>query len=149
MGWLSCLASLLPDWYDEWLQHEGEALRQIRLHALETLAGALSAAGRHADAIQAALAAIQLEPLRETAHRTLIETHLAEGNWSEARRQFQRCRRLLGEELGVEPSEAMRQLLEEKPRLSAQSVLSGHFHGAEIVRLAARRGCDDPATCPP
>jgi DNA-binding SARP family transcriptional activator len=111
---------LLPDWYDEWLQHEGEALRQTRLHALETLAGALSAAGRHADAIQAALTAIHLEPLRETAHRTLIETHLAEGNWSEARRQFHRCRRLLREELEVEPSESLRRLFEEKPRPHGQ-----------------------------
>ena len=119
VGLAELSGDLLPDWYDEWLQHEGEALRQTRLHALEALAGALSAQGRHADAIQAALAAIHLEPLRETAHRTLIEAHLAEGNWSEARRQFQRCRRLLGEELGVEPSGSMRRLLEEKPRLAA------------------------------
>jgi DNA-binding SARP family transcriptional activator len=107
---------LLPDWYDDWLQDEREGLRQTRLHALERLAGVLSACGRHADAIQAALAAIRLEPLRETAHRTLIEAHLAEGNWSEACRQFQRCRQLLGEELGVEPSDSMRLLLEKRPR---------------------------------
>lgn len=106
---------LLPDWYDEWLQDEREGLRQIRLHALENLARRLSASGRHGDAIQAALAAIRLEPLRETAHRTLIETHLAEGNWSEACRQFQRCRRFLMEELGVEPSDSMRLLLEKGP----------------------------------
>jgi DNA-binding SARP family transcriptional activator len=107
---------LLPDWYDTWLQDEREELRQTRLHALETLARALSAAGRHAMAIQAALAAIRLEPLRETAHRTLIETHLAEGNWSEALRQFRRCQRLLREELGVEPSESMRRLLKDRAR---------------------------------
>jgi DNA-binding SARP family transcriptional activator len=103
---------LLPDWYDDWLQDEREGLRQLRLHALECLARAMSAAGRHADAIQAALAAIRLEPLRETAHRTLIQTHLAEGNWSEARRQFQRLRRLLRDELGVEPSDSTRLLVE-------------------------------------
>lgn len=107
---------LLPDWYDDWLQDEREGLRQTRLHALESLARRLSASGRHADAIQAALAAIHLEPLRETAHRTLIEMHLAEGNWSEACRQFQRCQRLLREELGVEPSDSMRLLLETRPR---------------------------------
>jgi DNA-binding SARP family transcriptional activator len=109
------VGDLLPDWYDDWLQDEREGLRQIRLHALESLARSLSASGRHADAIQAALAAIRLEPLRETAHHTLIEIHLAEGNWSEARRQFQRCRRLLREELGVEPSESMRLLVEKRP----------------------------------
>jgi DNA-binding SARP family transcriptional activator len=107
---------LLPDLYDDWLQDEREGLRQIRLHALENLARRLSVCGRHGDAIQAALAAIRLEPLRETAHRTLIETHLAEGNWSEACRQFERCRRLLMEELGVEPSDSMRRLLEKGPQ---------------------------------
>jgi DNA-binding SARP family transcriptional activator len=109
----------LPDWYDDWLQDEREELRQTRLHTLENLAMRLSASGRHADAIQAALAAIRLEPLRETAHRTLIAIHLAEGNWSEACRQFQRCRRLLSEELGVEPSESMRLLLKERPTQSS------------------------------
>ena len=111
------VGDLLPDCYDDWLQDEREALRQIRLHALEGLARVLSESGRHADAIQAALAAIHLEPLRETAHRTLIEMHLAEGNWSEAWRQFQRCQRLLTEELGVEPSDSMRLLLEKAPGL--------------------------------
>jgi DNA-binding SARP family transcriptional activator len=108
------VGDLLPDWYDDWLQDEREKLRQTRLHALERLARGFSASGRYADAIQAALAAIHLEPLRETAHNTLIEIHLAEGNWSEARRQFQRCRQLLREELGVEPSDSIRLLLEER-----------------------------------
>jgi DNA-binding SARP family transcriptional activator len=113
------VGDLLPDWYDDWVQDAREALRQTRLHALESLARRLSASGRHADAVQAALAAIRLEPLRETAHHTLIEVHLAEGNWSEACRQFQRCRRLLREELGIEPSDSMRLLLEKRPGLSS------------------------------
>ena len=114
---------LLPDWYEEWLVDERERLRQIRLHALERLSALLSDAGRHSDAIQAALAAIRLEPLRETAHRALIEAHLAEGNWSEARRQFRRCERLLKEELGVEPTTSMRRLLEARPRVAPAGAL--------------------------
>lgn len=116
VGLADLVGELLPDWYDDWLQEEREGLRQTRLHALESLARILSAAGRHADAIQAALAAIHLEPLRETAHRTLIELHLAEGNWSEACRQYQRCRRLFQDELGVEPSDSMRLLLGTMPQ---------------------------------
>src|SRR6185437_3369678 len=126
------VGELLPDWYDDWLQEEREGLRQTRLHALERLAQVLSAGGRHADAIQAALAAIRLEPLRETAHRTLIEIHLAEGNWSEACRQYQRCRRLLQDELGVEPSDSMHLLLGSMPQLP-EPVLPRHRH-------APRRG---------
>jgi DNA-binding SARP family transcriptional activator len=107
---------LLPSWDDDWVQDEREALRQTRLHLLENLAMALSASGSHTDAIQTALAAIRLEPLRETAHRILIQIHLAEGNWSEAHRQFERCRRLFREELGIEPSNSMHRLLEIMPR---------------------------------
>jgi DNA-binding SARP family transcriptional activator len=115
-------SDLLPDWYDDWVTEEREGLRQTRLHALENLARRLSASGRHADAIQAALMAIRLEPLRETAHRSLIEIHLAEGNWSEAYRQFQRYRKLLREELGVEPSDSMRLSLERRRQAGKQSM---------------------------
>jgi DNA-binding SARP family transcriptional activator len=124
---------LLPDWYEEWVQDERESLRQIRLHGLETLAAAFSRAGRHADAIQAALAAIRIEPLRETAHRTLIEAHLAEGNWSEARRHFQECRRLLQEELGVEPSESMRRLIKREPVFASPHLLHGGIAPASTI----------------
>jgi DNA-binding SARP family transcriptional activator len=140
---------LLPDWYEEWVQDERESLRQIRLHGLETLAAALSRAGRHAKAIQTALAAIRIEPLRETAHRTLIEAHLAEGNWSEARRQFGECRRLLREELGVEPSESMRRLLEPEPVLAGSHPLRGRIAPAGQIP-GPRRGrgvlVDQPET---
>jgi DNA-binding SARP family transcriptional activator len=130
---------LLPDWYDDWLQDEREGLRQTRLHALESLARVLSASGRHVDAIQAALAAIRVEPLRETAHRTLIETHLAEGNWSEACRQFQRFRRLLREELGVEPSDSTRLLLEKRPIPARLPRLASQRETAITVQLRDSR----------
>jgi len=109
-SWLDLSLDLLPDWYDDWLIDDRESVRQLRLHALENLAGGLSRQGRHAEAIQAALAAVRLEPLRETAHAALIKAHLAEGNRSEALRQFCRCRELLAAELGVAPSEAIWQL---------------------------------------
>lgn len=120
----SLVDDLLPGWYDDWLLDEREELRQTRLHALESLARRLSAGGRHADAIRAALAAVRLEPLRETAHYTLIEIHLAEGNRSEACRQFERCRRMLRDELGVEPSDSMRHLLAHGPRRSGSPACS-------------------------
>ena len=51
------------------------------------------------------------EPLRESAHRALVAFHLAEGNAAEALRQFRLCRRLLLEQLGVEPSPLMLELV--------------------------------------
>jgi DNA-binding SARP family transcriptional activator len=95
---------LLPGWYDDWLQFERERLRQLRLHALETLAARWCSQGRHAEALEAALTAVQIEPLRESPHRLVIEVHLAEGNVSEALRQYRYFDNLLFRELQARPT---------------------------------------------
>jgi DNA-binding SARP family transcriptional activator len=98
---------LLPGWNDDWVLLERERLRQLRMHALEALADRLTTAGRYAEAVQAAYVAVQAEPLRESAHRTLIRVHLTEGNVSEAVRAYQSFRTMLADELGVAPSRLM------------------------------------------
>lgn len=102
---------LLPDWAEEWLFLEQESYRQVRLRALETGASVLCREGRFAEALEAAMAAVQAEPLRESAHRRVIEVHLAEGNPSEALRQYDGYRRLLSDELGLRPTDNIRHLV--------------------------------------
>jgi DNA-binding SARP family transcriptional activator len=102
---------LLPGWDDDWLLIERERLRQLRIHALEALSRALIEEGRHSLAIQAALAAVRAEPLRESAQTVLVRAHLGEGNVSEALRQLDSYRRLLAEELGLKPSARIEALL--------------------------------------
>ena len=119
-GTLSALTAggdLLPGWYDDWVLFERERLRQLRMHALEALSARLSAAGRHAEAIEAALGAVRLEPLRESATRTLITAHLAENNVVEAVRQFEAFRELLINELGVRPTAELEWLLPARGRV--------------------------------
>jgi DNA-binding SARP family transcriptional activator len=106
---------LLPGWYDDWVLMERERLRQRVLHGLEAQCRALVRAGRYAEAVEAALTAISAEPLRESAQRALLEAHLAEGNWVEARRAFAVYRDLLADELGVEPSTELRRTLGSDP----------------------------------
>lgn len=105
------LDDLLPDWYDDWVLVERERLRQLRLHALEALARRLLVMGRFSQAIEAAQAAVRAEPLRESAHRCLIDVYLAEGNASEAWREYRLYRSLLARELGLEPSDRIKSLL--------------------------------------
>ena len=108
---ISLLSSeLLPDWYDDWAILDAENWRQLRLHALEALAQHLADDGHFAPAIQAALTAMEAEPLRETATTTLIHIHLAEGNPSEALIAYDRYQTLLQEELGLDPSPFLREL---------------------------------------
>ena len=102
---------LLPDWHDEWLEVERESHRQHRLHALERCSACLREQGHYVEALRAGLTAVRSEPLRESAHRHVIEVHLAEGNHAEALRQYQGYRRLLAAELGLSPSPAMGRLV--------------------------------------
>lgn len=96
--------NLLPGWSEDWVLVERERLRQLRLHALEALAGRLRQCGRFAYAVEAALEAIRLEPLRESAHRALIAVYLQENNVVEAARHYSAFKQFLHTELGIEPS---------------------------------------------
>jgi len=102
---------LLPDWEDEWLLADRERLRQMRLHVLESVAEQLSGLGRFGLAMEVALAALRMDSLRESAHRTVISIHLAEGNVSDARRAFDRCQRIMARDVGVAPSPAITRML--------------------------------------
>jgi DNA-binding SARP family transcriptional activator len=102
---------LLPDWYEDWVIIERERFRELRVEALERICRQLSAAGRYCDAVQAGLAAVAAEPLRESAHQALISSHLAEGNRADALRQYQLLHDLLRRDLDLEPSPGVRERL--------------------------------------
>ncbi|MQY12609.1 hypothetical protein SRB5_27450 [Streptomyces sp. RB5] len=103
----------LPGCYDDWALLERERVRQRLLHALEALSRALIDRDRCAEAIDVALTVVSVDPLRETAQRLLVEAHLAERNWREARRAFALYRKILRAELGVEPGRDLLRLLEQ------------------------------------
>lgn len=102
---------LLPDWDDDWVEVHRECFRQVRLRALESLCERHRLTGRLRQALHLALAAVTAEPLRESAHRQLVEVHLAEGNAAEAVRQYHFYRHILDERLGLTPSPAMHRLV--------------------------------------
>jgi DNA-binding SARP family transcriptional activator len=104
-------ADLLTSWDEDWVLLERERYRQARLHALEKLSEQLREQRRYGEAMQVALDALSGEPLRETAHRLIIEVHLAEGNAAEALRQYHLYRELLRSEMGLAPSAGLRHLV--------------------------------------
>jgi DNA-binding SARP family transcriptional activator len=106
---------LLPGWYDDWVLLERERLSQLRAHALEVVAGRLAESGRYGQAIQAAYSAARAEPLRESAHRTVVRVLLAEGNVAEAVRVYQRFSVMLRRELDIVPTAQMTRLLSGLP----------------------------------
>ena len=66
---------ILPEWSEEWLLSTREWFRQVRLHALEALCGRLCREARFGEALEAGLAAIACEPLRESSHRAVVRAH--------------------------------------------------------------------------
>lgn len=104
-------AELLPGWYDEWLLVERERLRQLTLHALDGLCASLVEQTRFSEAIEVGVAAVRAEPLRESAHRVLIDAHLAEGNRTEALRHYRMYCAMLQRRLRIEPSAELRALV--------------------------------------
>jgi len=111
------LGDLLPGWYDDWVLLERERLRQLRMQALEAVAARLAFLGRHCEALEAAYAAVRADPLRESAHRTVVRVHLAQGNLAEALRAYEFFRAMVEDELGVPPTEQMTRLVQDIARL--------------------------------
>lgn len=103
---------LLPTWPDEWLLHERARWDEVRLHALETLAQHFLTTENYLTALEAALTAVSIEPVRESAHRIVLKIHIAEGNLASALKYYQRYRGLLQRELGVMPSRQMDELIQ-------------------------------------
>ncbi len=152
-------ADVLPGWYEDWVLVDQERFRQIRLHALEEICARLTLERRFADAIQAGIAAVTCEPLRETAQTALIKAFLAEGNVFEAVRQYESYRALLLEALGIEPGPAIGSLIprghEAKPPLANFSTIgtATASSGLAVVRRtptsavdAARDGAETAGT---
>jgi DNA-binding SARP family transcriptional activator len=108
---LMSASEVLPGWEDEWIIVSRERFRELRLHALERACEALLEIGNHPAAVQAALAAIDAEPYRDSAQRLLVRVHLAEGNIAAALRSYQVYCDLMETDLGIEPSERMRALV--------------------------------------
>ena len=91
--------------------HPGQWADDVRARLDDLVVGALLVAGEAAaavgdgpGAVAAAEEATQRAPLHEAAHRALMAAHEAAGNRAEALRSYQRARRQLADELGVDPS---------------------------------------------
>lgn len=93
-----------PAW-DEWVVSQRERLRQLALYALHALVTYHNARGENGAALDYATRLLQLDPWREEAHRQLMLVLSETGQPGAALAQYETCRRMLDEELGVEPDE--------------------------------------------
>jgi DNA-binding SARP family transcriptional activator len=94
----------LPGHPGRWAEHIRAHLDDVLASALELASQAATALGDGPRAVAAAEDAVKQAPLRESAHRALMAALDAAGNRAEALRVYQRARRMLADELGVDPS---------------------------------------------
>jgi DNA-binding SARP family transcriptional activator len=87
-----------------------ERLEELHRLALEYRADAAIALGRHAELIGELESRLRDDPLREHTWAQLMLCLYRSGRQADALGAYQRLRRHLGEELGLEPSAALRKL---------------------------------------
>ncbi len=105
---------LLPrDRYERWAEDRREGLRLLYLTLLVELAGLYEERENFEPAIGALGRVVEIEPTHEEAYVGLMRLYAASGRRREAVLQYERLRKALSEELGVEPGEAVRRLHEE------------------------------------
>ncbi len=97
--------------YEDWSAAEREHLRELHLSTIQRLADLLRKAQRWDEVIVVCNAALQREPTWEPAYRLIMEAYAAKGNLPQVVHTYQRCWKVLWDELGVEPSLETRELL--------------------------------------
>lgn len=110
---------LLPGHYEEWVLAERQRLQTALLDALAWLIELLEESRQGREAVYYAEMLLQIDRLRETSYLLLMRQHAATGNRARALAVYSDCRRLLINELGIEPGPAIeelhRQLLQDEP----------------------------------
>ncbi|MBA4376894.1 MAG: hypothetical protein C0401_12085 [Anaerolinea sp.] len=90
--------------FEEWELFQRESLRKFVLGALAHLAGYYERCASFDLAQRTHARQLELDPLCEEAHQHLMRSLARSGNRTAALAQYNTCRRILAEELGVEPS---------------------------------------------
>ncbi len=98
-----------------WVSDERVRIQRLAVDTCLALATVYKELNRNDDAVGACKRAIALEPLEEAPRMTLIRLLTARGRMVAARQEYQEYHALAREELGMEPSSALRRLVAKLP----------------------------------
>ena len=99
--------------FEEWALLNRERFHRLVMEALHRLADCHEERGEYERGLQHAWRQVELDPWREKAHRQLMRLLAFSGQRGAALAQYETCRRLLAEELGVEPAAETTRLYEQ------------------------------------
>lgn len=94
---------LEENFYAEWTIATREHLREVYLDVLARLAECHARQGHYQHALEACGQVLAVDPLRESVYRQEMIYHYRLGQRDQALRAFERCKRVLVNELGVDP----------------------------------------------
>ncbi len=118
--------------FEEWMLLQRDELQRQVLQALYQLAAYYERRGAYDEAHSYAWRQLEIDPWREEAHRQVMRLLVLRGERSAALAQYETCRRLLREGLGVEPTEETTELYE-RIRASERSDMEGSGSGYGYV----------------
>jgi len=95
---------LMSDPYGDWARNERERLRERYLTALLHLATLQAEQGDYTAAMATTRQVLTRDPVRESAYQALMRYQAEAGDSASALLTYERCRALLAEELGADPS---------------------------------------------
>jgi len=90
--------------YEEWITMQRERFQRLALRLCSRLVEAYLARGRPNQGLRHARRQLELDPWREVAHQQVMFLLALSGRRSEALAHFEICRRILAEDLGIEPA---------------------------------------------
>ena len=96
--------------FEDWLMAHRSHLRERALTAMSVLLEHYLAVARYEPAVRLAIRLLALDPLRESAHRTLMTLYAKQGRHSAALKQYRLCREVLQRELKIAPEAETEQL---------------------------------------
>ena len=117
--------------FEEWLLIERQRLRSLQREALATLLDRSLASDARDQAGEIARRLLSIDPLREAAHRALMQNYMERGEAALALKQYQLCRDALQRELGVGPeveTERLYQSIKER-RAKPRGVSTARTYG--------------------
>jgi WD40 repeat protein/DNA-binding SARP family transcriptional activator len=91
--------------FDEWLLLKRERYARQMSHGLQILAEYYEQCGEISKALIYARQQVEIEPWNEESHQRIMRLLVMDGQSSSALAQYETCRRMLADELGVNPSE--------------------------------------------
>jgi WD40 repeat protein/DNA-binding SARP family transcriptional activator len=136
------------DLFDEWAAVKREQLHREALEICYTLAATYQDAGAYEPARKYAYRQLELEPWREEAHRQLMRVLARSGQRTAALVQYAQCRKVLADELGVEPdpeTTALYEAIRTGKLASPAARPPGTLPARPVQAAAAERGDEQPA----